>query len=187
MHKFLTTLNSALASRSKFLQISRQFLHNKMSELDPYGRPYPSRQGGYLVPSLAADNVIFRNKEGKLQVLLVTRGHDPYAGRLAFPGGFVEYNEDPKHACIRELKEECNIEGVEPKLLTISGDPARDPRGHVVSIIYRVTVSEDAQPVGGDDAAHADFYNVDELLADPARLAFDHHQILKYAVETYKD
>ena len=187
MHRILRTLHSALAARSRFLTIPRRFLHSKMSELDPYGRPYPSRQGGYLVPSLAADNVIFRTKEGKLQVLLVTRGRDPYAGRLAFPGGFVDYNEDPKNACIRELKEECNIEGVEPKLLTISGDPARDPRGHVVSIIYRVTVSEDAQPVGGDDAAHAEFYNVDELLADPERLAFDHHQILKYAVETYKD
>lgn len=158
-----------------------------MSELDRYGRPYPARQGGYLTPSLAADNIIFKTKESKLQVLLVTRGKDPYAGRLAFPGGFVEYNEDPRDACIRELKEECNIEGVEPKLLAVSGDPSRDPRGHVVSIIYRVTVSEDAQPVGGDDAAHAEFYSVDELLATPDRFAFDHHELLRFAVESLKD
>jgi 8-oxo-dGTP diphosphatase len=35
---------------------------------------------------------------------------------------------------------------------------------------------------GGDDAAHAFVIPVDEALADPARLAFDHHQILSDAV-----
>jgi ADP-ribose pyrophosphatase YjhB (NUDIX family) len=45
--------------------------------------------------------------------------------------------------------------------VTISGDPARDPRGHVVSIIYEVTVPDDAVPKGGDDASHAKFYPID--------------------------
>jgi ADP-ribose pyrophosphatase YjhB (NUDIX family) len=30
---------------------------------------------------------------------------------LALPGGFVDYNEDPKDSCLRELKEECNLDG----------------------------------------------------------------------------
>jgi 8-oxo-dGTP diphosphatase len=42
---------------------------------------------------------------------LITRGGDPFKGHYAFPGGFVEYGEDPENACIRELREECNIEG----------------------------------------------------------------------------
>ena len=62
-------------------------------------------------------------------------------GSLAFPGGFVDYNEDPDDACLRELKEECNIEGYEPKLVTVAGNPKRDPRKHIISIVYHVLFS----------------------------------------------
>ncbi len=44
-------------------------------------------------------------------LLLITRGKPPYEGHLAFPGGFVDYGEDPEVACLRELKEECGIDG----------------------------------------------------------------------------
>jgi len=37
--------------------------------------------------------------------LLVRRGHNPDKGKWVFPGGFVDYNEDPEDACIRELLE----------------------------------------------------------------------------------
>ena len=43
------------------------------------------------------------NKERKLNILLITRGRDPFKGHYAFPGGFVDYGEDPEDACIREL------------------------------------------------------------------------------------
>lgn len=32
----------------------------------------------------------------------------------AFPGGHIDYNEDPADACLRELKEECHIDGSNP-------------------------------------------------------------------------
>jgi 8-oxo-dGTP diphosphatase len=62
------------------------------------------------VPNVATDAIVIRPKdESHHDILLITRGRDPFKGHLAFPGGFVDYNEDPEVACIRELKEECNI------------------------------------------------------------------------------
>ncbi len=42
---------------------------------------------------------------------MIKRGREPYKNCYAFPGGFVDYNEDPKESCLRELKEECNLDG----------------------------------------------------------------------------
>ena len=72
--------------------------------------------------------------------MLIERKNDPFKGMLAFPGGFVDYGECPKTACLRELEEECcvkgNAESIE--LITVAGDPNRDPRQHVVSVVYAV-------------------------------------------------
>ena len=97
----------------------------------------------YKVPNLTVDAIVTKpiHKDNILlghQILLITRGRPPFEGCFAFPGGFVDYGEDPKHAVVRELKEECLIEGVEPELITVSGAPDRDPRKHVVTIAYHV-------------------------------------------------
>lgn len=76
------------------------------------------------------------------KVLLITRGKDPFKGRYAFPGGHLDYNEDPVDCCLRELKEETGLTGLNAELLDVKGHPLRDPRGHYVSIVYRVMVSE---------------------------------------------
>jgi 8-oxo-dGTP diphosphatase len=156
-----------------------------VEELDKFGRKLPSRQGGYYVPSLTTDAVVLRPRaEGGHDILMITRGRPPFLGCLAFPGGFVDYNEDPIHGCIRELEEECGIAGTNPRLITVRGDPQRDPRGHMVSIVYRIDVAPDAQAKAGDDAATASFYPLTEVLSDPSRLAFDHYSILQEVAET---
>jgi len=99
-------------------------------------------------------------------------------GAWALPGGFVDQGEEPVHAAVRELKEEAGLEGTNPTLLMVMGDPQRDPRKHIVSIVYEITVSEEQTPVAGDDAADARFWPIETVFSGQLELAGDHLQIL---------
>ncbi|CAG9311926.1 unnamed protein product [Blepharisma stoltei] len=157
-------------------------------QLDQFGRKFPARAHGNLTPSVAADAVVFRKRQdGQYDVLLIIRGGNPYKDHYAFPGGFVDYNEDPLQGCLRELQEECGLIGKNPSLITVAGDPRRDPRGHVVSIVYRIDVDEDAVPIANDDAKHAQFYPLAEVLTWLDRLAFDHADILRQAIRSLEN
>ena len=134
------------------------------------------------MPNLTVDSVVTKMIDGKEMLLLITRGRPPFQGHYAFPGGFVDYGEDPVNACIRELKEECCIDGAEPKLVTVAGAPDRDPRKHVVSCVYHVSVDPTHEVKAGDDAATAKWYDLNDVLAN-FDMAFDHKDILKTFIQ----
>ena len=143
-------------------------------------------QKKYRIPSLTTDAIVLRKHkdDNYHDILLVTRGNYPYEGKLAFPGGFVDYGEDPEHGCIRELKEETELDGKDIELLTVRGNPKRDPRRHVVSIFYLVNVDPDSQPKGADDAKDAKFYDLKDIIENKKdELAFDHYGVIKELVE----
>jgi 8-oxo-dGTP diphosphatase len=125
-------------------------------------------------PPLAADCVVF-DREGRL--LLIKRGHAPFKGRYALPGGFVEIGETVEDAALRELKEETGIDGKIVRLIGVYSDPKRDPRGHTVSAAFLVR-PRSTKVQGGDDAASAAFVEDWRGL----KLAFDHNAILKDAL-----
>ncbi len=132
-------------------------------------------------PTLGTDCVILTRKEGggPWRVLLIERGHEPYLGKWALPGGFMEWGESCEHSAARELMEETSLKNVDLKLLGVFSKPGRDPRGTIVSVSYIGFVDEKtaSQAVGGDDAAKAEWFDLD----DHPELAFDHQDIVNAA------
>jgi 8-oxo-dGTP diphosphatase len=124
-------------------------------------------------PLLTTDCVVV---DAKRRVLLVRRGHPPFKGKYALPGGFVDIGETVEDACRRELKEETGVKAGRLELLGVYSDPKRDPRGHTCSVVFLARIAR-ATPKGGDDAAAA------EWVEDWSKLdlAFDHAKILRDA------
>lgn len=133
--------------------------------------------------ALAVDLVVLTIRDGRLCVLLVERGGDPYRGSWALPGGFVQPEEDLPLAAARELVEETGVPELAGHLEQLStyGDPDRDPRGRVVSVAYLALVPDLPTPSAGSDAADAAWHDVAAVRVDD--LAFDHAQILTAGVE----
>ena len=104
---------------------------------------------------------------------------DFISGAWQMPQGGIDEGESCAEAAFRELKEETGLDGKEPKLLMVMGDADRDPRKHIVSIVYEIQVSEQQQPVAGDDAADARFWPISTLLSGEVEFAGDHLTILK--------
>ena len=126
-------------------------------------------------PSLAVDAICLR--AGGSEILLIKRGRTPWKGKFSFPGGFVDYGEDPEVAVLRELLEETGIEGSDPRLFEVQGRPERDPRKHVISIFYLVDVDDESVPEAGDDASEADWMDLGILEAE--EVAGDHFDVIE--------
>ena len=113
-------------------------------------------------------------------VLLVKRKKDPFKDYLALPGGFVIEGEKVEDAVKREAFEETSLE-IEPiDILGVYSDPKRDPRGHILSVVFVGTILS-GQPKAGDDSQEIEWVELDAL--QTKQLAFDHQQILSDYVE----
>jgi len=135
--------------------------------------------------SLTVDLVVLTVRDGQLQVLLIVRGAEPYAGQLALPGGFLRPGEDLEVAARRELWEETGVEGgmLHLEQLRTYAARERDPRGRVVTVAYLALAPGLPIPSAGTDAQSARWEPVGNVLSRSVSLAFDHNQILADGVE----
>jgi 8-oxo-dGTP diphosphatase len=126
--------------------------------------------GRPVTPPVAADVVIELVDRPGRPVVFVERRFEPHG--WALPGGFVEVGERVEIAAVREALEETGLEVRLTGLLGVYSDPARDPRGHTVGIVYVGEARGD--PVAGDDAGAVDVFDPES----PPPLVFDHETIL---------
>lgn len=130
-------------------------------------------------PAVTVDLVILTIAGNELKVLLIRRGVEPFRNCWALPGGFVEMSESIEDAAARELREEAGVENVYLEQLYTFGEPDRDPRGRVISVVYFALIDAEGQHVAAaSDAKDAAWHSV----FSPPKLAFDHAEVLKYAV-----
>ncbi len=121
-------------------------------------------------PAPTVDIIIYAPGRG---IVLVERKNPPFG--WALPGGFVEYGESCEAAAVREAREETGLDVVLTGLVGVYSDPARDPRGHTMSVVYSAQALDLSRLAAGDDAGRAVFHDLDAL----PPLAFDHGRIVR--------
>lgn len=121
-------------------------------------RPYcpACEQPIYFDPKVAV--VVFVEREGR--VLLIQRAVEPGKGKWALPAGFVDHDESPESAAIRETQEETNLVVRIDNLLAVY--PKRDEGLADIVIAYSASIIEGVA-VAGDDAANLGWFTRDNL------------------------
>ena len=118
------------------------------------------------LPSAAA---LVRNNDG--EILLVRRGVEPGKGQWALPSGFVEIEETPEEACLRELKEETGLEG---EILRLIGVYTQKSRVYKKVLIIGYEVEAQGTLTPGSDSLSAKFFS----LAEIPEIAFSSHRAI---------
>lgn len=131
--------------------------------------------------SVTTDSVIFFSNNDEQKVLLIKRKSDPFKGKWALPGGFLEDEEPLETGAKRELKEETGLEIDRLTQLRAFGRPGRDPRGRTISVVFYGKVDSEEKVKGADDADEAQWFSLKEL----PELAFDHDRVLTEAREAF--
>ena len=136
----------------------------------------------YPRPAVTADCIVM-TREDDPKVLLIERGHEPFKGCWAFPGGFMNMDETTEQCAIRELEEETGLKVNEIKQIGAYSKVDRDPRGRTITVAFLALVDEPLPVKGQDDAAKAQWFSIKNL----PKLAFDHKEIMKDAILRHFD
>ena len=135
----------------------------------------------YPRPALTVDCVVFGlDLVGKnLKILLIQRKLEPFKGKWALPGGFVQMDETLEEAAIRELSEETGLSNIYLEQLGTFGAIDRDPRDRIITVAYLALVKMNDLILRADtDASDAAWF----AFNDYPDLAFDHKKILEMAI-----
>lgn len=128
----------------------------------------------YKNPTPTVDTII--QKESK--ILLIKRKKDPFKNMMALPGGFVNEGETVEEAAKREIREETSLEIRLLDILGVYSDPNRDPRKHIMTIVFvgEIESSKDVEAIAGDDASDIVWLDLESI--EKHVFAFDHKKII---------
>lgn len=138
----------------------------------------------YPLPVVTVDAALLTLLDGRLHVALHRRDNEPFAGKLALPGGVIHLDKDGSaEDAIRRVL--ANKTGFAPRYLEqlqVFSGATRDPRWWTVAITFVALVPLEDLEAAGEDVFQ--FYDVDAL---PADLAFDHAAIIAAAVSRVRN
>lgn len=134
-------------------------------------------------PLVTVDVVIFTVLEDTLKVLLTRRPEtdgEPFPRLACLPGGFVNVKQDAtlKDCAARKLREKTGYAAPYLEQLGSWGDADRDPRDWSTTHAYFALVPP---PASAQKDGHGEWVDADSAAAK--RLAFDHREILRTALE----
>ena len=137
--------------------------------MSQFSYPYPR-------PAVSVDSILLTWSDRQLRLLLIQRGREPFKEHWALPGGFVDADEDIDVAAARELAEETGLHDINLDQWRAYGTPQRDPRSHVITVVYFGMFAWHSQhAIAGDDAKEVSWYPLNQL----PTLAFDHAEIIQ--------
>lgn len=87
----------------------------------------------YPRPLVTVDAILISPQQS---VLLIQRRSEPFKGKWALPGGFIELDESLEKSCRRELEEETGVRVGEITQFKAYGAVDRDPRGRTISVVF---------------------------------------------------
>lgn len=122
------------------------------------------------------------------QLLVVRRGIDPEKGSLDLPGGFVNPDEHPEKAIIREIQEELGTSGTVEKFLVIGHPQIYHYRGHDehtcdITYLFRLHAAELKPADDIDECQYIDRDKLSDLsmffsgIREKIRYLFDHAEL----------
>ncbi|WP_051995051.1 NUDIX hydrolase [Burkholderia sp. lig30] len=159
-----------------------------MTRKNPASGQRISQGFAFPLPYTTVDVVIFTVLDNALQVLLVQRPDDagePFPGRWALPGGFVDVAIDKtlEDCARRKLFEKTAVRSPYLEQLGSWGSATRDPRGWSATHAWFALIpAQDVTLESGANAAGVAWFSVDAVMQKRG-LAFDHDEILQAAVE----
>ena len=154
----------------------------------------------YPRPSVAVDVVLLTVSDARLRTLLVRRTDQPQKDRWALPGGFVRMDESLDDTARRVLAVKVGLDEVFIEQLYTFGEPRRDPRTRVISVVYFALVEAERLERAVEGRADHTLLMASLECADGGgagrcgaiaqdaagaalKLAFDHDVILGMAIE----
>jgi 8-oxo-dGTP diphosphatase len=118
------------------------------------------------------------------RALLVRRANPPDAGLWGFPGGKIEFGETVRTAATRELLEETGVQAEAQDIITTLDILVRDPSGAVQQHFILIAVRcrwISGEPVAGDDALEAGWFEIAELAENKIAMSADVEVIARRA------
>ena len=94
-------------------------------------------------------------------VLLVKEATGRYSGHWGLPKGYVDDGELPRDAALRELREECDVDGTVTGIYAIRENLTEI--GPAVFIAYSVELTQGQIPVASSEIEEAKFIDVDKF------------------------